>query len=239
MRILTLIHGKDAGPGVLGQEIVASGAEHEVRSYALGDHPAHPLGSYDGALVMGGSMNVHEVDGHPWLHEERDAMSELLDAGVPLLGICLGSQLLATVSGGTVTRAPEPEIGWYEVETTEAAADDPVLGGLPSPLTAYQWHSYCSDLPPGAVALATSPVCLQAYRLGDNAWGTQFHAEVTSEICNSWITNYDTDPDAIALGFDQETARNEVAQRIAGWNEIGRAMARNFLSFVSSARVAA
>ncbi len=147
MRILTLIHGKDAGPGVLGEEIEAAGAEHEVRSYALGNPPAHPLGSYDAALVMGGSMNVHEVDGHPWLNEERHAMSDLLDAGVPLLGICLGSQLLAAVSGGTVSRVSEPEIGWYEVETTEAAASDPVLGSLPSRFTAYQWHSYCSDSP--------------------------------------------------------------------------------------------
>jgi GMP synthase (glutamine-hydrolysing) len=239
VRILALIHGKDAGPGVLGEEVVASGAELEIRSYTLGDLPAHPLASYDAALVMGGSMNVHEVDGHPWLHEERDAISELLDAGVPLLGICLGSQLLAAVTGGTVSRVSEPEIGWYDVELTAAAAGDPVLGSLPSRFTAYQWHSYCSDLPPGAVELATSPVCLQGYRLGDNAWGLQFHAEVTSEICNNWITNYDTDPDAIALGFDRDTARAEVAQRIAGWNELGRAMARNFLSFVSSARVAA
>jgi GMP synthase (glutamine-hydrolysing) len=239
MRILTLIHGKDAGPGVLGEEIEASGAEHEIRSYALGNRPKHPLTSYDAALVMGGSMNVHEVDGHPWLNEERHAMSDLLDAGVPLLGICLGSQLLAAVSGGTVSRVSEPEIGWYDVETTAAAASDPVLGSLPSRFTAYQWHSYCSDLPPGAVELATSPVCLQAYRLGDNAWGTQFHAEVTSQICNGWIESYDTDPDAIALGFDQDEARAAVAQNIGRWNEIGRELARGFLSYVSAGRVAA
>ncbi len=239
MRILTLIHGKDAGPGVLGEEIVAAGHEHEIRSYALGNLPAHPVGSYDGALVMGGSMNVHEVDGHPWLHQERHAISDLLDAGVPLLGICLGSQLIAAVSGGTVSRVSQPEIGWYEVETTEEAATDPVLGSLPSRFTAYQWHSYCSDLPRGAVELATSPVCLQAYRLGDNAWGTQFHAEVTSQICNGWIESYDTDPDAIAVGFDQDEARTAVAQNIGRWNEIGRELARGFLGYLSAGRVAA
>jgi GMP synthase (glutamine-hydrolysing) len=239
VRILTLIHGKDAGPGVFGEEIVAAGAEFEVKSFALGLRPDHPLGSYDGVLVMGGSMNVHELDGHPWLADERRAMSDVLDAGVPLLGICLGSQLLAAVNGGKVTRAPEPEIGWYEVETTEAAAGDPVLGSLPPRFTAFQWHSFCSDLPPGAVSLATSPVCLQAYRLGDNAWGTQFHAEVTPEICETWISHYHTDPDAIALGFEPDAARALVAQNIDRWNELGRALARSFLGVVSARRLAA
>jgi GMP synthase-like glutamine amidotransferase len=239
MRVLALIHGKDAGPGVLGEEIVASGADMEIASYALGELPKEPLGGYDAALVMGGSMNVHEVDGHPWIDQERRAIADLLDNDVPFLGICLGSQLLAAVTGGTVSRVSDPEIGWYDVETTAAAASDPVLGSLPARFTAYQWHSYCSDLPPGAVELATSPVCLQAYRLGDNAWGTQFHAEVTSQICNGWIESYDTDPDAIALGFDQEEARAAVAQNIGRWNEIGRELARGFLSYVSAGRVAA
>ena len=159
-------------------------------------------------------MNVHEVDGHPWLARgaRRDRRSSSTRASRSL-GICLGSQLLAAVSGGTVVaRVRSRRSAGTRSRRPRAAAGDPVLGGLPSRFTAYQWHSYCSDLPPGAVELATSPVCLQAYRLGDNAWGTQFHAEVTSEICNGWITNYDTDPDAIALGFDQDAARAEVAR---------------------------
>jgi GMP synthase-like glutamine amidotransferase len=238
VRILTLIHGRDAGPGVFGEEIIAAGGELEIASYALGKRPGH-LGSYDGALVMGGSMNVHDLDGHPWLAEEQHAVSDILDAGVPLFGVCLGSQLLASVTGGTVSRAPRPEIGWYEVETTLAAEHDPVLGRMPPRFTAYQWHSYCSDLPFGAVELARSPVCLQAYRLGDKAWGTQFHAEVTSEICEGWISSYDTDPDAVALGFDQDEARALVAQNIGHWNELGRTLVRGFLGVVSSQRAAA
>lgn len=233
MRILTLIHGKDAGPGVFGQEVLSAGAELEVRSYALGLEPDHPLDRYDGVLVMGGSMNVHELDGHPWLADERRAISEVLDAGVPLLGVCLGSQLLSAVAGGEVRLASRPEIGWYEVETTPEAASDPLFGALPQRFTAYQWHSYESTLPPGAVALAANEVCLQGYRLGENAWGTQFHAEVTKEICETWISHYDTDPDAVRLGFDQDSARARVAEEIDGWNELGRTFMRGFLGVVA------
>lgn len=238
--MLTLIHGKDAGPGVFGEEIVAAGAELEIRSFALGLPPDHPLKSYDGVLVMGGSMNVHELDGHPWLADERRAISDVLDAGVPLLGVCLGSQLLAAVAGGEVTRTSRPEIGWYDVEATEAAAGDPLLGGLPPRFTAYQWHSYQSTLPPGAVALASSPACLQAYRLGENAWGAQFHAEVTREICESWIAQYDSDPDAVRLGLDQDRARARVEEEIDRWNGLGRTLMRAFLGVVAEdGRVAA
>ena len=233
MRILTLIHGKDAGPGVFGQEVLAAGGELEIRSFALGLEPNHPVDHYDGVLVMGGSMNVHELDGHPWLADERRAMSDVLDAGVPLLGVCLGSQLLAAVAGGEVTRTSRPEIGWYEVHTTEYATGDPLFGALPERFSAYQWHSYQSTLPPGAVALATNPVCLQGYRLGENAWGTQFHAEVTQEICESWISQYDTDSDAVRLGFDQDRARARVAEEIDRWNELGRTFMRAFLGVVA------
>jgi GMP synthase (glutamine-hydrolysing) len=233
VRVLTLIHGKDAGPGVFGQEVLAAGGELEIRSYALGLKPDHPVASYDGVLVMGGSMNVHELDHHPWLADERRAMSEVLDAGVPLLGVCLGSQLLAAVAGGEVTRTSRPEIGWYEVETTEAAASDPLLGALPPRFTTYQWHSYQSTLPPGAAALATSPACLQAYRLGEHSWGVQFHAEATAKICEGWISHYHTDPDAVRLGFDPDKARARVAVEIDRWNELGRTLMRGFLGVVA------
>jgi GMP synthase-like glutamine amidotransferase len=233
MRVLIVVHGANAGPGVFADEIAAEGGEVVERSFATGNRPEEAPSRYDALVVMGGSMNVHELDGHPWLAEERRLVGDALDAGVPILGICLGSQLLAAVAGGEVTRAPEPEIGWYEVETLEAAAGDPVLGGLPERFTAYQWHSFQSDVPPDAVALAASRVCLQAYRLGESAWGTQFHPEVTHAICESWISNYHTDPDAVALGFDPDAARADVARQLDAWNELGRSLMRRFLGVVS------
>lgn len=236
MRILSVIHGRNARSGVFGEEIAAEGHELDERSFALADPPGD-VTAYDGVLVLGGAMNVHEVDGHPWIPDEQRAIERALELGVPVFGVCLGSQLLASVAGARVYRAPVPEIGWLEVETTGEAPSDPLLRELPERFTAYQWHSYACDLPPGATLLATSAVCLQAYRLGDSAWGTQFHAEVTKEICESWIGNHESDPDALAQGFDPAAQHARLELEIDRWNELGRRLMRGFLA-VAAARAA-
>ena len=229
MRVLSLIHGRNAHSGVFGGAVRAAGHELDERSFALADPPVDPPQAYQAVMVFGGSMNVHEVHGHPWLRDERDLLDRALEDDVPVLGVCLGAQLLASVAGAAVSRAPEPEIGWYEVEKTPEAADDPLLGELPQRFTAYQWHSYRFEVPRDAVLLATSPICPQAYRLGEAAWGTQFHAEVTREIVLTWIENYGTDDDAVRVGFDQEAQRRRLDAEIGRWNELGRTLAGRFL----------
>lgn len=230
MRVLSIVHGESARSGVFGEVAREQGHELDELSFAFGDPPLEPE-RYDAVMVFGGAMNVHEVDGNPWLTDEGRALERVLDAGVPTFGVCLGSQLLASVTGGRVSRSPEPEIGWHEVETTPAARDDPVLGRLPERFTACQWHSYQFEPPPGATVLARSPVCLQAYRIGESAWGTQFHGEVTREIFGRWIENFRTDPDAIRLGFDQSVERERLAANIGRWNELGRTLVGSFLEF--------
>jgi GMP synthase-like glutamine amidotransferase len=228
MRLLSIIHGATARSALFGDEVRAAGHELDELSFAFGEPPVDPE-RYDAVMTFGGAMNVHEVDGNPWLLDEQRVLARVLEHEVPMLGICLGSQLLASIVGARVSRAPQPEIGWHEVEMTAHAADDPVLGDFPDRFTAFQWHSYQFDLPPGAVSLATSPVCLQAYRIGDHAWGTQFHAEVTKDIVEGWISNYGSDPDAVRVGFDPARERVRLAERIEGWNELGRRLVRGFL----------
>src|SRR5581483_9151050 len=102
-----------------------------------------------------------------------------LDLGRPVLGVCLGAQLIAKACGAPVHPSSEPEIGWHPFDLKPAAAADPLLGSLPRRFLAFQWHHYTYGVPAGAEELATSSVCTQAFRLGDTAWGIQFHAEVT------------------------------------------------------------
>ena len=187
MDVLGVIHGDDCRSGTFGEVARERGHRLDEWSLAWGTPIPEPLDSYGAVMVFGGAMHPHQDDHHPWLREETLFLQRLLDLGLPTLGVCLGAQLLARAAHAPVMPAPEPEIGWLPVELTGEAADDPVLGGLPPAFTAFQWHSYTYGLPAGAVELARSPVCTQAFRLGSRVWGIQFHAEITGEQIESWI----------------------------------------------------
>ena len=228
-RLLAIIHQDDSGSGVFAEEAAARG--WKVDSWLISadvDPPADPTG-YDAVASFGGAMHADQEDGNPWLGKEKALLARLLEAGMPLMGVCLGSQLLAEAAGAAAERAPTPEIGWFDVELTPEGRADPVIGGLAPVFRAFQWHSYRSPLPPGAVELASSPVALQAYRLGESAWGIQFHAEVTEVDAVSWAVNYAVDEDAVRIGIDPDELSAEILERIGAWNALGRALFGRFL----------
>jgi GMP synthase-like glutamine amidotransferase len=197
------------------------------------DPPADPLG-YDAVLTFGGAMNVHERDAHPWIERELRLLAELLELGKPLLGACLGTQLLAEAAGGEVRRASDPQIGWFPVEVEATAKDDPLFGAETAEgrFEAFQWHSYEAFPPPGAAVLARDSVCNQAYRLGDRAWGIQFHAEVSATDALRWIGDWRSDPDAVRIGLDPDALRAETEGKIHDWNRFGRELCGRFLDAV-------
>jgi GMP synthase (glutamine-hydrolysing) len=207
--VLALIHDEDAGPGVF------SGYD-EVASLSVGRPPRSD--AYDAVIVFGGDANVDEEDEHPWLVEEKAYIGDLLDRGTPLLGVCLGAQLIAEVAGADVRRLDVPEIGWHEISGS---------GGLvpAQRFLAFEWHRYgFVDAPPGASELARNDVGCQAFRLG-NAWGIQFHAEVDEPTVLGWIRDYGPEE-----GVDAHALAAETAANIAAWNEFGRALCRRFLA---------
>ncbi len=142
-----------------------------------------------------------------------------------MLGVCLGAQLLADAAGGRVVPATSRELGWLDVELLPAAATDPVLGFAAGAVTALQWHSYAVDLPPGSTLLASSPVCPQAYRVGE-AWGLQFHPEVDAAILEGWLG--DLDPAVPEQARDIDTLETGVAAHMDSWNAFGRELLRRF-----------
>lgn len=219
MKVLAVTHGANVGPGVFADAARAAG--HELVTWCVPLDGAPPPDA-DAVLIFGGSMHPDQDEQHPWLAREHDFIAEHLERGTPLLGVCLGAQLVARAAGAGVRPAPEPEVGWLPVERT---ADDPVLAVLPRRFDAFQWHHYTYDLPEGAVELARSDVSTQAFRLG-RAVGIQFHAEVTAHIIESWLADDPADvPDVAAL-------RRETAERIAEWNRVGRALCGRFLELV-------
>ncbi len=233
-RCLSIIHQEDAGPGVFALEANARGWQMDNWLIAAGEPaPGDPL-TYDAAFAFGGAMDAHQEDMYPWLREEKAILAGLLDAEVPTMGVCLGSQLLADAAGAPAVRADEPEIGWFGIEVTSEGAADPVIGGLEPGFEALQWHSYRSPLPPGAVELASSPLALQAYRIGDRTWGIQFHAEVTEVDAVSWAVNYAVDPDAVRVGIDPDALSAQILEGIGEWNRLGRGICGRFLEVAES-----
>src|SRR3954451_10951857 len=125
MRVLTISHQADAGPGVFAEAVAAAG--HQLDLWRIdegGEPPADPFG-YDAVMTFGGAMNVDQPDEHAWIDPEKELLAGLIEAGVPLLGVCLGSQLVCQAAGGEARRAPEPEIGWHPVEVTADGQRDP------------------------------------------------------------------------------------------------------------------
>jgi len=217
--VLSVVHGGDAGTELFGPVVTASG--HELREWAFSSDGMPPR-DYDAVLVFGGSIHPDQDDQHPWLKEQLRWLNRLIEDGVPTLGICLGSQLLARAAGAWIGPLSEPEIGWYEVELTDAGRTDPVLSALPPQFTACESHYYAHGLPDGATELARNIACLQGFRLGDSCWGVQFHPEVTEPQLSRWAADKRDvgDPE----GFLAETRR-----QVGTWNELGRRLCNAFL----------
>ena len=235
MRALAIVHQSDAGPGVFGEEIRDRGWELDEWLISEREEPPGDPFTYDAVLTFGGAVNVHERDAHPWIERELGLLGELLERRTPLLGACLGTQLLAEAAGGEVRRAAEPEIGWFAVEVEAGASGDPLLGppagvgDADGGFEAFQWHSYEAIPPPGTAVLARSSICNQAYRLGERAWGIQFHAEVGPGNALRWIADWRSDPDAVRIGLDAEALRAETEEKIEAWNRFGRELCGRFL----------
>jgi GMP synthase-like glutamine amidotransferase len=226
--VLSIVHSEDAGTELFAPLVGEAGHRLEEWSFDRGAVLPRPLEEYGAVFIFGGGMHIDQEDRHPWLQDEARWLGDLLESQVPTLGVCLGSQLLARAAGARVGRLAEPEIGWSEVELTEAGATDPVLSGLPVRFDAFQWHHYGHELPQGAVELARNAASLQGFRLGEALWGVQFHPEVTEPQVERWIGDGSDPPP------DPEGLRAETRRRIGGWNELGRRICRSFLATASA-----
>ncbi|HEY2353631.1 MAG TPA: type 1 glutamine amidotransferase [Gaiellaceae bacterium] len=219
MDVLSIVHGGDARTELFAPVVAAAGHHLSEWSFESGGEPPDA----DAFLVFGGAVHPDQEDRHAWLKDELAWLERLIDDGVPTLGICLGSQLLARAAGAWVGPLDAPEIGWHEVELTHEGAADPVLSSLPARFHALEWHHYGHGLPDGAVELARNDASLQGFRLGDACWGVQFHPEVTEPQLERWFG------DKSDLPPDPEGLRRETRERIGAWNELGRRLCGAFL----------
>lgn len=189
--VLILEHIGVEGPGRISGFLAGNKIPFKTielwRSEVLPD----ALPDIEAIISLGGPMNVYEEDKYPFLKKEDEFLKKALEKEISVLGICLGAQLLAKAAGAEVKRSFEKEIGWGMVRLTDTGKKDPLFKGLENNLEVFQWHEDQFDVPQQAVLLAESEKCRnQAFRLGKNAYGIQFHIEVTTDMIGSWIKEY-------------------------------------------------
>ncbi len=166
-------------------------AGFRIRYVNFGREPEQrpELDRYEALIVLGGPMNADQINTYPNLLTEVEIIREAVEQGMSVLGICLGAQLLAKALGGSVSRNEVREIGWYDVEMTEAGLSDPVLSTFAPTQEVFQWHEDGITLPPGCELLAGSPASpVQAFRFGDHAYGFQFHLEANRPLIERWLS---------------------------------------------------
>jgi GMP synthase (glutamine-hydrolysing) len=175
---------------------------------------------YDGWVFLGGDMNGDDHATHPWLAEEKQALRQLIDQQVPLLGICLGSQLMARALNAPVTRMPQTEVGWHPLTLTPAGQSDPVMRHLCQGYCPFQWHNDTFALPQGLTGLAQTEQCAnQAFRAGTHAWGVQFHPEVSRTQIADWLDNSQslTAPDKTRIRLQTDTLFEQQSAMAQHW----------------------
>ena len=179
MSILVFEHAKHEGPAVLGTTLQGYG--HRLRSVKLyaGDTVPIDLDDVDGIVSMGGPMNVDQADKYPWLDHEMRYIKAAHEAHIPIVGVCLGAQLIAAALGGQVAAMDEPEIGWHEIKLTFPGTVDPIFNGIGWQTVQFHIHGQeVKQLPPEGVALVSSTRCkTQAFNIGLTTYGFQYHPE--------------------------------------------------------------
>ena len=176
---------------MIGDYFEGKGYDLVTRDLSRGDALPEKLRGIEAVVSLGGPMNVYEEEKYPFLNDEDGFLKRVIEEGIPFLGICLGAQLLAKAACARVKKAPKEEIGFYRVEITPEGKEDALFSGIDGSIDVFQWHGDTFDIPEGGVLLASSELCTgQAFRVGRNAYGLQFHLEVDGGMIAEWIREY-------------------------------------------------
>jgi GMP synthase-like glutamine amidotransferase len=211
---LVVQHVEPEGPYTLAESLAAAGIDVDVRQLFRGDPLPASAAGLDALVIMGGPMSAASDDAFPTRGLECDLIADAVARRVPTLGICLGAQLLALATGGRVhPGAAGPEIGWAPIRTTAAAGADRLFASASAELTVLHWHGDTFDLPPTAVLLAGSATYdNQAFRLGESAWGLQFHIEVDEAAVKVFVTDFEDE--ALRAGQDPQQIADRAADAL-------------------------
>jgi GMP synthase-like glutamine amidotransferase len=227
-RLVVLHHLDKTFLGGAADPIREAGLELDERDLKRGDPLPEP-GEADAILSLGGDQSIREVDRYDYLVAEAELLREEAERGTPILGVCLGGQLLSHALGGAVERLPVRMVEWAEVRKLPDAAGDPVIGPLADPVRALHWNEDGFSIPPGGVELLSrAGDGGEAFRWRDNAWGIQFHPEADADALENWYADVDWLREA---GVEEEAAREADRVHLPGQRATAEAIFGGFARF--------
>ncbi len=235
-KILVVVHDIDDHLNEMANPIAEAGIlmdTWDVQNDSVGRPDLEKLEQYSGVISLGAHAGVLEEEKHPWMSHERKIMQWALVSETPLLGLCFGSQLLASAAGGRVYKAETGEFAWTKVDMLPEASNDPVIGALGDTADAFQFHYDSFDLPENAVLLGESNGTIEAFRVGSSAWATQFHPEVGLSQQLAWLSTYRGAFLREGIDIDEQIAKSHklaASYRKQAW-DLSAAFAKQVLEF--------
>jgi GMP synthase (glutamine-hydrolysing) len=235
-KILVVVHDIDDHLNEMANPIAEAGIlmdTWDVQNDSVGRPDLEKLEQYSGVISLGAHAGVLEEEKHAWMSHERKIMQWALETETPMLGLCFGSQLLASAAGGRIYKAETGEFAWTKVNMLPEAAHDPVLGVLGETADAFQFHYDTFDLPKDAVLLGESDGTIEAFRVGSSAWATQFHPEVGLSQQLAWLSTYRGAFLREGIDIDEQIAKSH--ELAAGYRKqawaLSEAFAKQVLNF--------
>jgi GMP synthase (glutamine-hydrolysing) len=238
-RILVLQHVASEPAGELDPLLRAAGLRIRYVNFARHPHTQVDVRKYSGLVVLGGPMNVDQSSHYPHLLHEIEMIREALKRRIPVLGICLGAQLLAAALGADVHPNAVREIGWYPLEVSANATSDPLFTHFDTDARVFQWHAYTFTEPTGSVHLASTSSCTnQAFCYGGFAYGLQFHLEVDAALIERWLNLSEHDHELESLGgaVHAQRVRAETEKYVETSRARARAVFDSFIRLLGAAR---
>ena len=234
-RILVIQHNLDDHLNELAAPLISAGIEITAWDVEHATPPTTDMTEFDGIVSLGAIAGVLEESEHEWMPIERRMFEQALELEIPLLGICFGSQLLASAAGAEVFKVHTPEVGWTKVEMNTDASADPVMAALGSAPEVFHFHYDTFDLPASAELFGVTGDIKQAFKVGPKAWGMQFHIEVGLAAMHSWYATYAREFDKWAGGVERQKALTK--QNWQAYRErsiaVGSAFANEVVEFAS------
>jgi GMP synthase (glutamine-hydrolysing) len=213
-KIVIVKHVKNEGAGFIEEVLATDDCPVEIVDLAQGHRLPEHIDEIAALIVLGGPMSVYQERGFPFLKQEERLIRKLLIEEIPFLGICLGAQLLAKTCGAKVHIGAAREVGWYTAALTTEGKQDLFFRGFPNRFEVFQWHDDTFDIPEGGLLLGVGKTCRnQAFRVGQNAYGLQFHMEVTPDMIEDWTGNGISGADVQKILDEEARSREQFRTR--------------------------